>query len=83
MYESHYSDLASLMLSPIPATHPVAFSQDTTFDWSDFKRRTIDLIALLEERPEHRVAICYKDSYLFAIALMAALYAKKTHCITR
>lgn len=65
------------MLSSIPETHRVAYNQETNFTWSDFKHRVTDLIFLLEERPEHKIAICCKDAYLFSIALMAAFYAKK------
>ncbi|WP_261118745.1 AMP-binding protein [Serratia ficaria] len=55
----------------------VAWRGERALSLGQFRRDVAALAARLTARPETRWALCFDDSYRFAVALLAALYAKK------
>ncbi|WP_261138813.1 AMP-binding protein [Serratia liquefaciens] len=54
---------------------PIAWRGDRLFCLGQFRRDVAALAAILASREEHRWALCFDDSYRFAVALLASLYA--------
>ncbi|XOQ10694.1 MAG: Acyl-CoA synthetase [Serratia liquefaciens] len=54
---------------------PIAWRGDQLFCLGQFRRDVAALAAILVSREEHRWALCFDDSYRFAVALLASLYA--------
>ncbi|OAN11013.1 AMP-fatty acid ligase [Photobacterium jeanii] len=76
---STYHPLADLMMSPRANSAIVAIddaSQDAV-TWLQFTQDVASLTAFLQQRPEARWAVCFADSYHFAVALMALAHSNK------
>ncbi|WP_159566187.1 AMP-binding protein [Budvicia diplopodorum] len=75
----------------LPLSHVLCESRpsDTLIAWrdtqplllSDFRHRVSTLVAKLRSSPQPRWALCFDDSYLFSVALLALLYSGKTPVI--
>ncbi|TFZ52795.1 acyl-CoA synthetase [Serratia proteamaculans] len=55
----------------------IAWRGDQTFNLGQFRRDVAALAAKLVSREECRWALCFDDSYRFAVALLASLYANR------
>jgi len=55
----------------------IAWSRTQEWRHSDFRRDVTALIAQLQQQASHRWALCFNDSYYFAVALLAVLYCNK------
>lgn len=55
----------------------IAWRGDQTFCLGQFRRDVAALAAKLADREERRWALCFDDSYRFAVALLASLYASR------
>lgn len=64
-----------------PSDMPIAWRGSESLTLSDFRQRITSLIAQLRSTPQQRWAICFDDSYLFSVALLALLYCGKTPVI--
>ncbi len=67
-----------LLGSTLPGDHPVALSRSgRSISWSRFRSDVEALSASLAAMPELRWALCFSDSYWFAVSLFAAGLAGK------
>lgn len=69
--------LANLMASPRPDYQPVAIAQADIVSWSRFYHDVSQLTEQLTSSKHQRWAICFDDSYYFAVAFMAAAHARR------
>ncbi|PSW06961.1 AMP-fatty acid ligase [Photobacterium lipolyticum] len=69
--------LANLMSSPRPDSQPVAITQANIVTWSQFNHDVSQLTEQLILSKHLRWAICFEDSYYFAVAFMAAAHARR------
>ncbi|MCW1974578.1 UNVERIFIED_ORG: acyl-coenzyme A synthetase/AMP-(fatty) acid ligase [Pantoea agglomerans] len=77
--------LTQWLTAPRPADVPVAWLDDRTWTLGHLRQDVACLIALLQQQAGQRWALCFEDSYLFTVALLATLHAGKTpvvpgHC---
>ncbi|MGR5126598.1 AMP-binding protein [Photobacterium swingsii] len=70
-----YTSLANVMLEKRPADSLVAFQDDT--QWQQFHHDVCELAAYLNTQPQVRWALCFADSYYFAVAFMALSHSGK------
>jgi len=69
--------LANLMATPWPDSQPVAIAQADIVTWSQFYHDVSQLTEQLKLSKHLRWAICFEDSYYFAVAFMAAAHARR------
>ncbi|MGF1728718.1 AMP-binding protein [Photobacterium kasasachensis] len=67
--------LATLMSQPHEDTHIVAISATETLDWAQFRTDVSVLSQALQHSEHQRWALCFEDSYFFAVAFLAAAHA--------
>ncbi|CBG91032.1 AMP-binding protein [Citrobacter rodentium] len=77
--------LAGWLTAPRPADTPIAWLDDHTWTLGHLRHDVAQLMAHLQQQPGARWALCFENSYLFIVALLATLYAGKTplmpgHC---
>ncbi len=70
-----YTSLANLMLAERPVDSLIAFHDDT--QWSQFQLDVRALSVYLGNQPQIRWALCFEDSYYFAVAFMALAHSDK------
>lgn len=67
--------IAALMSQPHADTHVVAISATETLDWAQFRTDVSVLTQALQHSEHQRWALCFEDSYFFAVAFLAAAHA--------
>ncbi len=70
-----YTSLANVMLTKRLPESLVAFQDDT--QWQQFQHDVSELTAYLNTQPQLRWALCFADSYYFAVAFMALSHSSK------
>lgn len=73
--------LTQWLTAPRPAALPVAWLDDRIWTLGHLRQDVACLIALLQQQDGQRWALCFEDSYLFIVALLATLHAGKTPVI--
>lgn len=73
--------LAEWLTAPRPAQTPIAWQDDFTWSLGHLRHDVAHLIAQLRQQPGARWALCFENSYLFIVALLATLHAGKTPVI--
>lgn len=72
----------SRWLSPArPDATPVAWLGDRRWTLGELRQDVACALAQLQAAPEQRWALCFEDSYLFTVALLATLHAGKVPVI--
>ncbi|PSU26759.1 AMP-fatty acid ligase [Photobacterium phosphoreum] len=74
---SALTSLSTLMQHPTHHQHNVAINGETQYTWPQFRAHVFSLSQQLTLTEQPRFAICCHDSYLFAVAFMAVIYANK------
>lgn len=74
---ANFSSFTDLMGAPRSDTAPVAFTHSKVTTWGEFQCHVAQFTQQLEQHPAKRVALCFGDSYWFAIGFIAACYARK------
>lgn len=64
-----------------PADTPIAWLGDRTWTLGHLRHDVAQLMALLQAHDDERWALCFENSYLFIVALLATLHAGKTPVI--
>lgn len=64
-----------------PAEMPIAWQEDCTWTLSHLRHDVDQLITHLHQQEAERWALCFENSYLFIVALLATLHAGKTPVI--
>lgn len=72
-----FTSLATLMNAP-RSNAPVAFEHHQVTNWQTFQYDVATLANSLQQQPAPRIALCFGNSYLFAVSFFAACYANKT-----
>ncbi|MGT8858351.1 AMP-binding protein [Enterobacter sp. 186315] len=67
--------------APRPDDTPVAWLDDHTWTLGELRHDVTQLVNVLRQREGERWALCFENSYLFIVALLAALHAGKTPVI--
>ena len=70
--------LAALMQAKRSEQSPVAYHRNTHFTWGDFQQHVTALVQQLKSQPAHDIALCFGNSYLFSVSLVACAYAEKS-----
>ncbi|WP_425667361.1 AMP-binding protein [Vibrio tubiashii] len=73
-----FTSLASLMDASRLSTKPVAFESNETITWGQFQQDVAEFSQQLSQHSAKRVALCFGNSYLFAVSFFASCYASKT-----
>lgn len=73
--------LAEWLTSPRPANTPVAWLDERHWTLGHLRHDVAQLMAHLQQQEGDRWALCFENSYLFIVALLAALHAGKTPVI--
>lgn len=73
--------LAQWLNAPRPAETPVAWQGDHTWTLGHLRYDVAQLITYLNQQEGERWALCFENSYLFIVALLATLHAGKTPVI--
>lgn len=74
---SALTSLSTLMQRPTHHLTYVAFDGTTQYSWPQFRAHVFSLSQQLTITEQSRFALCCHDSYWFAVAFMAVIYAKK------
>ncbi|MCD9466816.1 AMP-binding protein [Photobacterium iliopiscarium] len=74
---STLTSLSTLMQRPTHHLTHVAFNGTKQYSWPQFRAHVFSLSQQLAIIEQPRFALCCHDSYLFAVAFMAVIYAKK------
>lgn len=64
-----------------PAEMPIAWQEDCTWTLGHLRHDVDQLITHLHQQEAERWALCFENSYLFIVALLATLHAGKTPVI--
>ena len=64
-----------------PAEMPIAWQEGCTWTLGHLRHDVDQLIAHLHQQKAERWALCFENSYLFIVALLATLHAGKTPVI--
>lgn len=72
-----FAPLQHLMVASRPDAYPVAFHGQACVTWSTWQADVYHLAEALRQHPAKRWALCFDDSYHFAVAFMAAAHADK------
>ncbi|MFO3906487.1 AMP-binding protein [Enterobacter hormaechei] len=70
--------LSQWLNAPRPDDTPVAWSGDGSWTLGELRHDVSSLTACLQQQEGERWALCFDDSYLFIVALLATLHAGKT-----
>lgn len=70
--------LARWLTAPRPDDTPIAWLNESTRTLGDLRHDVAQLICRLQQQPGERWALCFENSYLFIVALLATLHAGKT-----
>lgn len=70
--------LAEWLTAPRPSQTPVAWQEDRLWTLGHLRHDVARLMAQLQRQPGERWALCFENSYLFIVALLATLHAGKT-----
>lgn len=73
--------LAQWLNSPRPAEMPVAWQEEHTWTLGHLRYDVAQLVTQLQQQDDERWALCFENSYLFTVALLATLHAGKTPVI--
>ena len=73
--------LSEWLSAPRPSDVPVAWLEDATWTLGHLRHDVALLITYLQQQEGERWALCFEDSYLFIVALLATLHAGKTPVI--
>lgn len=73
--------LSQWMNAPRPDDTPVAWLGDHCWTLGQLRYDVSALTAYLQQQEGERWALCFDNSYLFIVALLAALHAGKTPVI--
>ncbi|ATF51833.1 AMP-dependent synthetase [Citrobacter werkmanii] len=73
--------LSEWLSAPRPSDVPVAWLEDATWTLGHLRHDVARLITHLQQQEGERWALCFEDSYLFIVALLATLHAGKTPVI--
>lgn len=73
--------LSQWLSAPRPSDLPVAWLDDRTWTLGHLRQDVARLVHLLQQQEGDRWALCFEDSYLFIVALLATLHAGKTPVI--
>ncbi|OED84849.1 AMP-binding protein [Vibrio breoganii] len=76
--QSDSCSVANLLVYPRAPQSTVAVSDDMVFSWQVFQADVAHFTAILKRHPAARIALCFSNSYLFAVAFIASCYAKKS-----
>jgi len=74
----HFSPMTELLSAIRPKQHKVAFVADHVFTWADFQADVAQNTQRLLALPAQRVALCFGDSYQFAVSFYSCCYAEKS-----
>lgn len=69
--------LSRWLTGPRPADEPVAWQADRLWTQGQLRRQVAALVQRLAAAPQPRWALCFDDHYLFLVALLACLHARK------
>lgn len=72
---------ATWLNSPRAAETPIAWLGDQTWTLGHLRHDVSQCVAQLTQQPGERWALCFENSYLFIVALLASLHAGKTPVI--
>ncbi|WP_391091360.1 AMP-binding protein [Vibrio sp. NH-UV-68] len=72
-----FSCLASLMQAPRDSSSIVAFDHHSQIAWPQFQQHVASQAQFLQLQSGQRVALCFGNSYLFAVHFFASCYAGK------
>ncbi|CAM2926788.1 AMP-binding protein [Vibrio rarus] len=80
---AHIDSIANLLSSKRANSHVVAFAQsngDQTdeMSWADFQNDVHHYAAQLTQHSATRIALCFTNSYLFAVGFLATCHANKS-----
>ena len=70
--------LARWLTAPRPDDTPIAWLDESSWTLGDLRHDVAQLICRLQQQPGERWALCFENSYLFIVALLATLHAGKT-----
>ncbi|WP_436857371.1 AMP-binding protein [Citrobacter tructae] len=73
--------LAEWLTAPRPAQTPIAWLDDKTWTLGHLRHDVAELMQYLQQQEGERWALCFENSYLFIVALLATLHAGKTPVI--
>lgn len=73
--------LAQWLCDPRPNDVPVAWQEEHTRTLGHLRHDVAQLITYLQQQEGERWALCFENSYLFIVALLATLHAGKTPVI--
>ena len=73
--------LAEWLTSPRPANTPVAWQDERHWTLGHLRHDVAQLMTRLQQQKGDRWALCFENSYLFIVALLATLHAGKTPVI--
>ncbi|TFH93168.1 AMP-binding protein [Vibrio ouci] len=74
---SDFVSIENLLCAPRTSATPVAFGQQQVISWCEFQHDVACYVNILSKQEAKRVALCFSDSYLFAVGFFAACYAQK------
>lgn len=73
--------LAEWLTSPRPANTPIAWLDERHWTLGHLRHDVARLMTHLQQQEGSRWALCFENSYLFIVALLATLHAGKTPVI--
>ncbi|WP_428944151.1 AMP-binding protein [Pantoea sp. FN060301] len=73
--------LAQWLTAPRPAETPIAWLDDRIWTLGHLRRDVSRLLSQLQHHEGERWALCFENSYLFIVALLATLHVGKTPVI--
>lgn len=73
--------LTQWLNAPRPDDTPVAWLDDRTWTLGELRHDVTRLVNTLRQQEGERWALCFENSYLFIVALLATLHARKTPVI--
>lgn len=74
---SDFVSIENLLCAPRTSATPVAFGQQQVISWCEFQHDVACYMNILSKQEAKRIALCFSDSYLFAVGFFAACYAQK------
>ncbi|EVU16562.1 AMP-binding enzyme family protein, partial [Vibrio parahaemolyticus V-223/04] len=75
---SSFTSLATLLSTKRYEQSPVSYDRDTVITWGDFQKHVATLAQQLETQPTQNIALCFGNSYLFAVGFFACCHAEKS-----
>ncbi|MHA2829317.1 AMP-binding protein [Vibrio harveyi] len=74
----NFSSIATLMTANREAQSTIAYDRNQTMTWESFQHNVASLRATLEALDAQRIALCFGNSYLFALSFFACCHAGKS-----